>query len=205
MRSFHRRSLPFLVAFLVAGPGGVGVLAPMSSASAHELPSLVFPQDATLTSFDSTFADPRSEGRTHEGNDLFAPKMSPVYAVLDGTVIRIRDSGRAGYHVVISHDGGWESWYMHLNDDTPGTNDGRGGDTFAFAPGLTVGATVAAGQLVGFVGDSGNAAGCSPHTHVEIHHGETAVDPYGMLRAARDRALASLEAEKVALLEHRMA
>lgn len=197
MRRIHRR----LIAALVVA----AAFAPAAPALSHELPVFVFPHDARVTTFDSSFGAPRSEGRSHEGNDLFAPKMSPVYAVLDGTVTKVGSSGRAGNHVFLVHDGGWESRYMHLNDDTPGTDDGRGGKELAFAPGVEVGASVVAGQIIGYVGDSGNAAGGSAHTHVEIRHGGAAVDPFGILRDARDRALAAAEAERVGELEARMA
>ncbi len=196
MRRIRRR---LLAAFVLAA-----ALAPAAPASSHELPVFVFPHDARLTTFDSSFGEPRSEGRSHEGNDLFAPKMSPVYAVLDGTVTKVGDSGRAGYHVFLVHEGGWESWYMHLNDDTPGTDDGRGGEELAFAPGIEVGASVVAGQIIGYVGNSGNAAGGSAHTHLEIHHGGAAVDPFRLLRDAQERALAAAEAERLAELEARM-
>lgn len=197
MRPTRRRFAAALTAI-------AAVLVPSGAALSHELPVLVFPQVATVTDFDPSFGAPRSEGRFHEGNDLFGPQMSPVYAVLDGTVTKVAESGRAGYHVFLSHEGGWESWYMHLNDDTPGTDDGRGGPDFAFAPGVEVGAAVTAGQIIGYVGNSGNAAGGSAHTHFELHHGGAAVDPYGMLREARNRALATLEAERLAELAARI-
>jgi murein DD-endopeptidase MepM/ murein hydrolase activator NlpD len=157
---------------------------------ADPLTLLRFPQNATVTAFDDTFGYSRAEGHRHLGNDLIAPKHSPVYAVAAGVVARMGKSPRAGAYLVIEH-GGWQSHLMHLNNDRPGTDDGRAAPDQTWAPGLEVGAHVAAGQLVGFVGDSGNAEGTLSHTHVEIHVGGRAIDPYPYLIAAQRRALAA--------------
>jgi murein DD-endopeptidase MepM/ murein hydrolase activator NlpD len=147
---------------------------------------IVFPQEATVTHFTDSFGAPRA-GHRHEGNDLMAPKMTEVYAAAPGTVKWVRDHGTAGRYVVIDHGHGWETWYMHLNDDTPGTDDGRAPMSSAVA--VEVGDQVRAGQLIGWVGDSGNAEGSSPHTHFEIHHSGKAIDPHPFLLPAFDSAL----------------
>ena len=159
---------------------------------------LVFPQDATLTYFDSTFGAGKPDGRRHMGNDLMAPKMSPVYAAADGVVTRLAVTPRAGATVMLRHRGGWETWYMHLNNDNPGTDDGRAPAELMFAPGLQVGDFVAVGELIGYVGDSGNAEGTAPHTHFELHRNGRTVNPYPYLMAAYERALAVVAAERLA-------
>jgi murein DD-endopeptidase MepM/ murein hydrolase activator NlpD len=141
----------------------------------------VFPQDPELTEFAPSFGRIKDDGRRHLGIDLMAPKLSPVYAVADGTIVRLGRGGRSGYIVKINHGDGVQSWYMHLNNDTPGTDDGRGGSVWAFAPGLNEGTKVAAGQFIGFVGDSGNAEGTESHTHFELRHYGVAIDPYPYL------------------------
>ena len=57
----------------------------------------------------------------------------------------------------------------HMNNDTPGTDDGLDDGAWRFADGIVVGARVTAGQLIGWMGDSGNSEGSVPHAHVEIH------------------------------------
>jgi hypothetical protein len=122
-----------------------------------------------------------------------SPKGTEVRAVADGVVETLRSGPRSGYYVRLVHEGGWESWYMHLNNDTPGTDDGRGGDEAAYAEGLDVGDVVEAGQVIAYVGDSGNAEWTGPHTHFELHVGGRAVNPYAYLVAAEERSAELLE------------
>jgi murein DD-endopeptidase MepM/ murein hydrolase activator NlpD len=159
---------------------------------------LVFPQDPQLTWFLDTFGASRGGGHVHIGNDLHAPKGSPVYAIAPGMVRRMAISGRAGAYLVIDHGADWTSWYMHLDNDDPGTDNGRGGFETAFAAGISEGTFVDAGQLIGFVGDSGNAENTVPHTHFELHRNGKAIDPYRLLVQAQERALLSIEAERMA-------
>jgi len=165
--------------------GSVFALAP-SALPAAGSPSfdLVFPQDAVATTFTSSFGAARSGGRSHHGNDLMAPKMSPVYAAADGVVTIIDEGPRSGRWIAIDHGDGWETWYMHLNNDTSGTDDAAADWTSTVAPGVFEGAEVEAGRLIAWVGDSGNAEPSSPHTHFELHHAGAAVDPYPYLADA---------------------
>ncbi|MGH8911845.1 MAG: M23 family metallopeptidase [Acidimicrobiia bacterium] len=148
--------------------------------------TLIFPQDATVTEFTSSWGHARS-GHRHHGNDLMAPKMTPVYAAADGVVLWIRDRGTAGRYVTLEHRDGWETWYMHLNDDNPGTDDSSAPLDLGVA--VEVGDVVAAGDLIGWVGDSGNAEGSSPHNHFELHHNGGAIDPYPYLMPAFEQAM----------------
>lgn len=155
-----------------------------------ELPfEMHFPQDASMTHFTDSFGAARA-GHRHAGNDLMAPKLTEVYSIADGVVTWIRDRGTAGRYVAIEHEDGWASWYMHLNNDTPGTDDGAAPMSLGVA--VEVGEEVEAGQLIGWVGDSGNAEGSSPHTHFELHSNGRAIDPYAHLVAAYERAIAAL-------------
>ena len=146
---------------------------------------LVFPQDFSATWFAHTYGAGKLDGRIHRGEDLHAPKGAAVYAAADGVIVRMSKGPRSGYYLVVQHAGDWQTWYMHLNNDTPGTDNGRGGEAGAFAAGLSVGSFVVAGQLIGFVGDSGNAEGTESHTHFELHHGGRTVNPYPYLVTAR--------------------
>lgn len=165
------------------------VLLPATAVPGHAADDLYlhFPQLDESTEFVNSWGAARSGGRGHRGTDLMGEKMTPVVAVLDGVVETMREGARSGYYITIDHDDGISSWYMHLNNDTPGTDDGRGGDEFAFAEGLEVGDTVEVGQLIGYVGDSGNAEWTGSHTHFELHINGRAVNPYPYLRDAWDR------------------
>jgi hypothetical protein len=139
----------------------------------------------------------KADGRRHLGIDLMAPKLSPVYAVADGVVIRVDDSPRAGRYVMIEHESGWESWYMHLNNDVEGRDDNRAAWDLTVVDGLTDGDEVSAGAHIAFVGDSGNAEGAHPHTHFELHLGSATVNPWPYLVTGQRDALLHLRAEEV--------
>lgn len=162
--------------------------------------ALVFPQDPEVTHFDDTWGNARSGGRRHKGTDLMAPKLTPIYSVADGVVSIMRKSGLAGYWVGIDHAGGMESWYMHLNNDSPGTDNGRASLDQVYAPGIEVGSFVTAGQLIGYVGDSGNAERSGSHTHFELRVDGRAIDPYPLLVEAHERALEVARLSRLAAL-----
>jgi len=87
--------------------------------------------------------------------------------------------------VFIRVDDGVTYNYLHLNNDTPGTDDGSGGGKNAFAPDIRRGNRVMQGQLLGFVGDSGNSEDTVPHLHFEMFEGDEPLNPYGYLKAAQ--------------------
>ena len=153
---------------------------------------ILFPLEKRVDWVD-TFGAPRSGGRTHEGNDLMVPKMTPVLAVVAGTLDWMNMSGKTSsynglpyYNILLRGDDGNDYFYIHLNNDTPGTDDGLGGTEYAYAPGLTNGSRVEAGQLIGWAGDSGNAEDVGSQLHFEIHLGgyKNPIDPYNSLKAA---------------------
>lgn len=160
--------------------------APASAATPD--PLLHFPQGLEATEFSSTWGAGRSGGRRHQGTDLMAAKMTPVYAAADGVITRIDEGSSAGRWITLDHGDGWETVYMHLNNDTPGTDDGRAPWSFTLYPGLAEGVRVLSGTLIGWVGDSGNAEWTGSHTHFELHRDGRAIDPYPHLVAALERA-----------------
>jgi len=101
-----------------------------------------------------------------------------VVAVADGVVKWI---GSDCCYLSIDHGGGWETWYIHLNNDTPGTDDGLG---WGIAPGIEEGTVVHQGELIGWVGDSGNAEDVASHLHFQMKQDGVSVDPYPSLLAA---------------------
>jgi murein DD-endopeptidase MepM/ murein hydrolase activator NlpD len=122
--------------------------------------------------------------REHHGNDIltYGWKGLPVVASHDGVITEIRDDGEWCNAEVTGEDG-WHTRYVHMNNDTPGYDDE---DYSCVPPGLTVGSSVKAGQLIGWVGDSGNAEHTQPHIHYEIRMPSgLPVDPLASLKAAR--------------------
>lgn len=147
---------------------------------------IAFPTEKTIT-FQDDFGDARS-GHLHEANDLMGPKMTPLYAAVSGRVRSINDPEESwGYAVTISDAEGWTYHYLHINNDTPGTDDGNGGTEHAYAPGIVRGARVTKGQLIGWMGDSGNAENVGSHLHFEIRLDGEAINPYASLTAALNR------------------
>jgi len=165
-----KRAVPALICFVL--------MALSVPASAAEIYPMVFPV-AGENHFTDTYDAPRG-GRLHEATDIIAPKMTPVVAAADGTVGWMSSTCCS---MELIHDDGYQSWYIHLNNDTPGTDDGQG---WGFAPGIVSGVRVSAGQLIGWVGDSGNAENVAPHLHFQLHYPNgTRFNPYESLLAAQ--------------------
>ena len=145
-----------------------------------------FPVEGAV-SFSDDFGDPRV-GHTHEGTDLMGKKGQPLLAAVDGTVTSVRPEtgGTAGNMLTIKDADGFAYRYMHINNDTPGTDDNLNPLDAAFAAGMVAGAKVKAGQVVAFMGDSGNAESTAPHLHFEIRRPDgTPMNPWTSLRLAR--------------------
>ncbi|MDP2705531.1 MAG: peptidoglycan-binding protein [Patescibacteria group bacterium] len=148
--------------------------------------TIVFPVNGKYN-FRDDFSEPRDGGtRTHLGIDIIADKMTPVVAATDGVITFIAiPQASWGYSISIRDSEGFSYRYLHLNNDTPGTDDGQGGEANAYAPGLKRRTTVTKGQLIGWVGDSGNAEATISHLHFEIWDpSRTAINPYESLLAA---------------------
>lgn len=174
------------VALGLAAPASAGEVAPDAQEAVREI---VFPIVGS-TSYSDTFGACRSGcSRGHEGTDMMAAKLTLLVAARDATVTGFKDTatpdGSQGNYVMLRDAEGWEYWYIHVNNDSPGTDDGANPKDWMFGPGIARGAKVKAGQLVGFVGDSGNAERTAPHLHFEIHKPDgTVINPYKSLRAA---------------------
>ncbi|GMQ84871.1 MAG: hypothetical protein BMS9Abin07_0436 [Acidimicrobiia bacterium] len=161
----------FVVLLLVA------TAAPAAAAELGDLVEydLAFPVDGDHHFTDWFWA--RRSGGIHHAQDIMAAKMTPVVAAADATVRLVNWSSRSTPNrdrccsLVLSHDDGWESRYIHLNNDTAGTDDGLG---WGIADGIVPGAHVTAGTVIGWVGDSGNAENTGSHVHFEL------LDPSGV-------------------------
>lgn len=138
----------------VGGGGGTWNVGPVNG--------LYFPV-AGPHSYVNDWGAPRSVGRTHKGCDIMAAYGTPCVAITSG-VVEQRRGGNAGLYIALHGDNGHLYYYMHLQ-------------------GFAASGRVAAGQVIGYVGDTGNARGC-PHLHFEWHpnHGGP-VNPYPLLVA----------------------
>jgi hypothetical protein len=164
-----------------------GVAGPVSAANpTGSVPTLIFPVAGPTTYIDD-FGQARPGG-PHQGNDLMATKKTPVVAVESGKIKFWTTSANAGCMLYLYGDGGTTYLYIHLNNDLTMKNDNRGRCVpgVAYAPGLKDGAKVQAGQMIGYVGDSGDANGIASHLHFEVHPGGgAAVSPFPYLQTAQ--------------------
>ncbi len=117
--------------------------------------------------FADTWGGARSEGRSHEGVDIFAPRGTAIRSTTRGVVERIGPNRLGGRTVTVTGPGGYHHYYAHLERYSA----------------LKVGDWVAPGTVVGYVGDSGNAAGTPTHLHYGVYTPLwQAVNPYPLLK-----------------------
>ena len=123
-----------------------------------------------------TFSDSRSEGRVHDAIDIPAAQGTPVVAAADGQVIKLFQSERGGMTIYqLSTDKRLIFYYAHLQ---------------RYADGLSEGKFVHQGEVIGYVGDTGNAGPGNYHLHFSIavvsdpkrHWEGTNINPYPLLR-----------------------
>lgn len=171
-----------LAALLVAT-----LMSPAAAEPAEEVESdpvirnLTFPVVGPVT-YTDTWGACRGVGcwRSHEGADLFGVKLAPLVAAADGVIVSVRRTAltTAGNKIVIEDDDGWQYKYFHLNNDSPGTDDGANPQAWIIANRLRLGDRVEAGDVIGYLGDSGNAEGTPSHLHFELHQpGVGAINP----------------------------
>ena len=124
-----------------------------------------------------TFDDSRAIGRTHEAIDIMAPTGTPVHAVEDGVIAKLFNSRGGGGLTIYQFDPGktFSYYYAHLD---------------RYAPGLRDGQQVRRGDVIGYVGSTGNASRNAPHLHFAINvltpekrwwQGDP-INPYDVLR-----------------------
>lgn len=143
-------------------------LALIPSLESLGLPTLqVFPMQG-LCGFTDTWGQARSEGRSHEGTDVIGARGLALYATNDGVISKVSTGGRNGGNAIyLKLPNGTYFYYAHLD---------------SFAPGMAAGVPVKAGQIIGYVGSTGNTE--TPHLHFEVHpFGGAAVNPYAILKA----------------------
>lgn len=118
-----------------------------------------------------TWGASRGGDRSHEGIDIFAERGTPVTSTTRGVVGAVRESGLGGRQVWVRGPALEHHYYAHLED---------------WAAGLATGEVVLPGDVLGYVGDSGNARGTAPHLHYGIYGEGGALDPLPRLRAGAD-------------------
>jgi murein DD-endopeptidase MepM/ murein hydrolase activator NlpD len=135
------------------------------------MPLRVFPVATPPgASYSDDFSAPRSGGRSHQGNDLFAADGTPVLAPDDGN-LRFAEDPIGGHSFYLKADDGTTYYGTHLSG-YEGVGPRR----------------AQAGEVVAYVGHGGNAEGTASHLHFEVHpNGGPAVDPFSLLNGAERR------------------
>jgi murein DD-endopeptidase MepM/ murein hydrolase activator NlpD len=140
---------------------------------------LVPVQGVTRAALQDTFKDARSQGRVHDAIDILAPRNTPILAVEAGRIVKLFTSDKGGLTVYqFDPTDTYSYYYAHLE---------------RYAPGLAEGNPVTRGQILGYVGTSGNAPPDTPHLHFAITQltpqknwwqGQP-INPYPILRRGR--------------------
>ncbi len=148
----------------MARPRAIWELSRMPPPTAVAMPV----EDVSVSSVADTWGAARGSDRRHEGADIFAPRGTPVRTATRGVVTAAREGGLGGRQVWVLGPGRQRHYYAHLDD---------------WAPGLAVGDVLRRGDVIGYVGDTGNARGTPPHLHYGIYGDGGALDPLPLLRA----------------------
>jgi murein DD-endopeptidase MepM/ murein hydrolase activator NlpD len=198
MSRFAQHVVVFAVAMLSPFPAAPSAHSIDAPVEAHSTPSKPAPKDAIASlqpllipvegvradQLTDTFDDARAAGRRHDAIDIMAPKGTRVIAAADGTVVKLFTSVRGGLTVyAFDPSGTVEFYYAHLD---------------SYAPGLAEGAKLRRGDLLGFVGSTGDADPVAPHLHFEIallgpgkHWWQaTDINPYPVLTGSQTLAQA---------------
>jgi murein DD-endopeptidase MepM/ murein hydrolase activator NlpD len=130
-------------------------VAPAPPANAPQLGSLIIPVDGIRPSqLTDTYSDRRRGGRPHEALDIMAPRGTPVLAAADGKIVKLFDSKPGGLTIYEFDPSETVAYYYaHLD---------------RYATGIAAGLQVKQGEVIGYVGSSGNGRPDAPHLHFAI-------------------------------------
>jgi peptidoglycan LD-endopeptidase LytH len=123
-------------------------------------------EDVAKKEVADTWGAPRGTGRRHEGQDIFAPKGTPILSATNGYIIKIGENNLGGQTVSVMGAGGRIYYYAHLD---------------RYANGIQVGDRVSKRTVLGYVGTTGNAQGTPPHLHFGIYTATGAINPLPLL------------------------
>jgi murein DD-endopeptidase MepM/ murein hydrolase activator NlpD len=119
-----------------------------------------------VANLQDTWGAPRSEGRGHQGIDIFAPRGAAVFSATDGVIWKVGQNRLGGNAVWILGPGGQMHYYAHLQGFADISPRNR----------------IYQGEILGYVGNTGNAKGTPPHLHYAIYTiSGSAINPYPLL------------------------
>ena len=161
-----------------AGMPSVAVPPPRAGTGVPTPAALLLPvQGVSAAELTDTYTDARSEGRSHDAIDIMAAKGTPVLAVADGYVEKLFTSERGGLTIYqFEPSGRYAYYYAHLD---------------RYADGLAEKQQIRRGEVIGYVGATGNASPDAPHLHFAIFQlgpekqwwKGTPINPYPVLTA----------------------
>jgi murein DD-endopeptidase MepM/ murein hydrolase activator NlpD len=123
-------------------------------------------EDVRKKEISDTWQAARGEGRKHEGQDIFAPKGTPILSATSGYIYNVGENNLGGQTVSVISKGGRVYYYAHLD---------------SYARGIKIGDRVTTRTVLGYVGTTGNAQGTPPHLHFGIYTSTGAINPLPML------------------------
>ncbi len=130
-------------------------------------PKIAMPlKDVVKKQIADTWHAPRGVGRQHEGEDIFAPRGTPIYSATAGYVYNVGEDNLGGHTVSVIGAGGRVYYYAHLD---------------SYAARIAEGDPVTTRTVLGYVGSSGNANGTPPHLHFGVYSSSGAINPLPLL------------------------
>jgi len=123
-------------------------------------------KDVSKRQITDTWHAPRGTDRLHEGQDIFAPRGTPIYSATRGYIYKVGEDNLGGHTVSVIGAGGRIYYYAHLD---------------SYAPNIAVGDPVSTRSLLGYVGSTGNANGTPPHLHFGVYATSGAINPLPLL------------------------
>ncbi|HEX8396370.1 MAG TPA: M23 family metallopeptidase [Pyrinomonadaceae bacterium] len=148
----NNTTLPFKIAMLAAKEPEAQIAMPVRTVK--------------VKSVADTWNAPRSNERTHQGQDIFAPRGTAVYSATEGYVFRIGQNSLGGNNIWIAGAGGRFYYYAHLDK---------------FAENLKQGDYATTETIIGYVGTTGNAKDTPPHLHFGVYTSTGAINPLPLL------------------------